>query len=130
MRAFSLDVVGAAHPNKSGPSRRFEIEICRAGEPIELRLEPKNPADPNAVAVHSCRGIQIGYLRAERAPLIGGRIRAGMEVQAIYQHRAEYGAVIRVAFDGEAPTLDGVPTEPHKAPIEPDFYPDEIYPDD
>ena len=85
LTALSLAVVGADHPNKRGPGRRFEIEICAPGEPVELILEPNNPADPRAVAVFSVRGVQIGYLSAERCGWIGGMIRIGREPRAIFQ---------------------------------------------
>ncbi|MCG7348200.1 HIRAN domain-containing protein [Sphingomonas sp. ACRSK] len=134
MRALSLAVVGAAHPNKRGPTRRFELQICRPGEPVELVPEPKNPKDENAIAVFSCRGIQLGYLTAERAPFIGGLMKAGHEVQCIFQELTDYGGVIRAAFDGEVPVLP--PTrEPQPKPgtqeadPEPDWYPDEEWPD-
>jgi hypothetical protein len=101
----SLAVVGTQFDNKKGPTRRFEIELCRPGEPIELRPEPKNPADEHAVAVYSIRGLQIGYIKAERAAWIGGMIRQGREMAAIFQESTSWGAVVRVAFDGEVPTL-------------------------
>lgn len=123
---LSLAVVGADHPNKRGPTRRFELAMCHRGEPVELRPEPKNPADPNAIAVYSCRGIQLGYLTAERAPRIGQIIRQGTEVTPVFQDKTQAGAVIRVAFDGELPTLP----EPQKAAEpEPDWYPDEVWDD-
>lgn len=50
MKQMSLHVVGANHPNADGGNRRFEILLCVPGEPIELIPEPKNPADPNAIA--------------------------------------------------------------------------------
>ena len=128
--ALSIAVVGADHPNKRGPSRIFELQLCRPGEIIELRREPKNPADPRAVAVYSARGIQIGYIPAERAQWIGSMIDQGREVAAVFQMRTGYGAAIRVAFDGDVPTIDGLPTESAKPPPEPDFWPDYIPPDD
>lgn len=103
--SLSLSVVGADFPNKRGPTRRFEIALCRPGDPIELRPEPKNPADPLAVAVYSERGVQLGYLTAERCGRIGQLIREGREVRAVFQRAASYGAVIRIAFDGEEPVL-------------------------
>lgn len=103
--ALTLAVVGADYPNKRGPSRRFELQICQPGEPVELRPEPNNPADPRAIAVYSCRGIQIGYLTAERAGRIGQLIHQGLEIIAIFQEHARFGAYIRVSFDGETPTL-------------------------
>ncbi|TYC93022.1 HIRAN domain-containing protein [Novosphingobium sp. BW1] len=102
---LSLAVVGADYPNKTGPSRRFEIALCGPGEPVELRLEPENPADPRAVAVYSDRGVQLGYLTADRAPWIGAMLSRGRVITAIFQEQARYGAVVRVAFDGEAPEL-------------------------
>jgi hypothetical protein len=72
-RALSLAIVGIDYPNKRGPGRRVELEICQPGEPIELRPEPNNQFDEHAVAVFSCRGIQLDYLAANsavsRAPL-------------------------------------------------------------
>lgn len=102
------------------------MAACKPGEPIELRPEPKNPADPHAVAIYSARGIQLGYLTAERAPRIGAMIRQGREVAAIFQEQTEFGGAIRVAFDGDLPTLP--PVRPKPEP-EPDFWPDEEWPD-
>lgn len=105
MRALSLAVVGADYPNKRGPGRRFEIEICRPGDAVQLVPEPKNPKDPRAIMVMSERGVQLGYVTAERAPWIGGMIANGREIAAVFQEKASYGAVIRVAFDGAEPVL-------------------------
>lgn len=109
-RQLSLHVVGVAFPNKDGGNRRFEALLCAPGEPVSLVLEPKNPADPHAVAVFSVRNVQIGYLSADRAAWIGGLIRHGAEVQAIFQEATHIGAAIRVGLHGELPTL------PHRKP--------------
>lgn len=135
-RTLSLAIVGIVHPNKRGPTRRFELTAMHPGEPVELALEPKNPADPNAVMVLSARGIQLGYITAERAPWIGGMIRAGRELRAIYQGLDQHCGWIRVAFDGEEPMLPPGAEDRASAPRpEPnrggaDFYPDYIPPDD
>jgi hypothetical protein len=134
---MSLEVVGVqfANADKSKSNRRFEILLCKPGDAIELRPEPKNKADPHAIAVFSERGVQIGYLGAERAPRIRQIILEGREVHAVFQAAVERGAWIRVAFDGEAPTLPA-PQLPRAKEIEqlsdsdPDFYPDEVWPDD
>ena len=63
-RELSLAVVGISHPNANGSNRRFEAMLCVPGESVELRPEPKNKHDSNAVAVFSARGVQIGYLTA------------------------------------------------------------------
>ena len=108
MRALSLAVVGADHPNKRGPTRRFEIALCKPGEPVELRREPNNPADPRAIAVYSEREVKMGYLTAERAPMIGSAMLAGRELQAVFQEHARWGAVIRLAMDGASLALPEV----------------------
>ena len=128
MRQSSLVIVGIDYPNKRGPGRRFELEICRPGEPIELRREPNNQFDEHAIAVFSCRGIQIGYLASERAVFIGTLWRQGHETRAIFQALEAKVGWLRVAFDGEEPAL---PPEPKATPMIDDsgFWPDPIYDD-
>jgi hypothetical protein len=128
---LSLAVVGADFPNKRGPGRRFEIALCAPGEIVELRPEPKNKADPSAVAVYSCRGVQMGYLTAERCGRIGALIRQGREVQVVFQQSTRAGAVIRVAFDGDEPTLPSpaVPAHSEHQQQDQDFWPDPEWPD-
>ena len=125
MDEMTLAVVGIDFPNedKARSNRRFELLASARGEPVSLRPEPRNRHDPNAVAVFSARDVQVGYLSAERAPLIGGRIRRGEEVQAVFQGIAGSVAYIRVRFGGGAPTLPPVVEDPPQ-PIEDDFYPD------
>jgi hypothetical protein len=132
--SISLAVVGAQFPNADGSNRRFEILLCKPGEPVELHPEPRNKFDPHAIAVLSCRGVQLGYLSAERAPRIGALL-GEREVQAVFQRAAEFGAWIRVAFDGEVPVM----TEAMLVQVEEldpasmanvGFYSDEVWPDD
>ena len=105
MVELSLAVVGIDFPNRDGSNRRFELLQCNPGDLVSLRPEPRNPHDRFAVAVLSMRGHQLGYLTAERAPWIGGRLRAGEEVAAIFQGVSGSAAYIRVAFGGGTPTL-------------------------
>ncbi|KFG90758.1 hypothetical protein BV98_001470 [Sphingobium herbicidovorans NBRC 16415] len=134
MKRLSLAVVGADHPNKKGPTRRFEIALCLPGEPVHLVPEPKNPVDPQAVAVYSDRHIQIGYIRAERAQLIGSALSRG-GVSAIFQEKAQWGAIVRAHLDGTEPVLPE-PNDsrafdwPPPGSEDADWWPDEIYPDD
>lgn len=135
--ALTLAVVGVRHPNsdKSKSNRAFEILLCTPGDPVELRPEPRNRHDPHAVAVFSSRGIQIGYLTAERCGRIGGLIREGREVRAVFQEGADFGAWIRVAFDGAEPLLPlkrpGLrPARDTAADPSAEFYPDEEWPDE
>lgn len=122
---ITLPIVGTRHPNKRGPTRLFELNICRPGEPIELRPEPRNPFDEHAVAVFSCRGVRLGYIPAMRAVRIAALIRSGADIVAVFQGQTEFGGLIRIAFDGSTPDLPPYfPEEP-----EPDWWPDEIPPD-
>lgn len=123
---ITLPIVGVDFPNKSGPARRFGIELLQPGDPVELRAEPKNPYDENAVAVFSAADIQLGYLPANRAPYVGQQIRRG-EVKAIFQGAGGRGYFVRIAFGGEDPVL---PPKPDASDEPADWYPDKIYPDD
>lgn len=124
-RELSLFVVGLdyANPDKAKSSRRFEMRLCSPGEPVELRPEPKNKADENAVAVFSARGIQLGYLPADRAPWIGGKIKQGEEHEAVFQEEGVTAAVIRIRFGGGKPTLPKKRRRP-APPAYDDFVPD------
>jgi hypothetical protein len=135
-RDLSLAVVGIIYPNKDGSNRQFEVAMCTPGEPVALVPEPTNKADPAAVAVFSARGIQIGYLSAERCVWIGGKIRQGQEIRAIFQQGSAHGAVIRANLDGADPVLPAAraigengsgarPPDPESG-----FWPDDIPPDD
>jgi hypothetical protein len=111
MRELSLAVVGLDFPNRDRSNRRFEVALCRPGDPVTLRPEPRNPVDPRAVAVLSERGIQLGYLTAERCGLIGKRLNAGEAYEAVFQEAGRYQAAIRVRFGGGAPALPERRTE-------------------
>jgi hypothetical protein len=126
MCQVSLAIVGIDYQNKRGPARRFDLEICVPGEVIELRPEPRNPYDEHAIAVFSCRGVQLGYLKSERAVWIGTLWRQGHETRAIFQGMTPTVGWIRVAFDGEKPVLPPAPPRVEES----DFYPDEVWPDE
>ena len=131
-RQLSLAVVGANFPNKRGPTRRFEIALCPPGEPVELVPEPKNKADEHAIMVLSCRGVQMGYVTAERAPWIGGLMRDGHELTAIFQEATGFGAVVRLGIDCEPRLPPARPTAPEPGDSqlpEREFWPDEEWPD-
>lgn len=107
MREVSLAVVGLDFPNedRSKSNRRFEVALCAPGEEVQLVPEPKNKHDRRAVAVFSCRGIQLGYLTAERCGWIGGRLANGEEYVAVFQEARASAAIIRVRFGGGHPTI-------------------------
>jgi len=66
-----FSIVGEAQTNRDGSDRQKIIAHCKAGQAVRLRREPKNPHDPNAVAVVTTKGGQIGYLsRADAASVV------------------------------------------------------------
>lgn len=130
MDELTCNVVGIDFPNadKSKSNRRMELMLCAPGEPVDLRREPKNPHDTNAVAVFSQRGVQMGYLSAERASLIGRRMQEEEHV-AIFQALVGSYGYVRIRFGGGAPTLPDpegpTPSPPRPASFDPDaFFPD------
>jgi len=109
---FSLPICGERYDNADGSSRQEELRLCSPGELITLMREPDNPHDHMAVAVYSCRGVQVGYLNRERASWIGSKMDRGYLVAAIV-HRvkgihlpgATLGLVLRMSTDGDEPEL-------------------------
>lgn len=138
MNELSLAIVGIDYPNddKSKSNRRMELLLTVPGEPVDLRLEPKNVHDENAISVFSIRGVKVGYLSAERAPWISKRMQSE-EFVAVFQALQGNIAYLRIRFGGDKPTLPppalplAIPAQPRplraKRPvIDPDaFYPDE-----
>ncbi|WP_341207261.1 HIRAN domain-containing protein [uncultured Sphingomonas sp.] len=133
MKELTLAIVGIDHLNedKARTNRRSELLLLTPGVEMELRLEPRNRADPHAVAVHSPSGLQVGYLTAERAPWIGAKIRNGEIVVAIFQGLVGGAGYLRVAFGGGKPTLpvvrpdaDAVDQQYTAAANETGFWPD------
>lgn len=128
---ITLPIVGIQFPNARGMARRFAVDLHRPGDPVELRPEPTNPADPNAIAVYSVEGVQMGYLPAERAPYVGMMMGRG-GVAAIFQGANDFGAFVRIGFD-EMPTLPKLPhvrQEPEeRQEAEQEWWPDPEWPD-
>jgi hypothetical protein len=59
--------VGERFNNADGSSRQHELARCKPGEALNLRREPGNPRDSRAIAVYSCRAVQLGYLSRAHA---------------------------------------------------------------
>ena len=141
MQELTLAVVGLDFPNADGSNRRSEAMMTLPGEPVQLVPEPKNSHDSNAVAVIGPHGVQLGYVNAERAPYIGGRMNRGEDVAAIFQGIDGGSVFIRVRFGGGAPTLPPVSSKPpaparqarpsqRSEPYDPHaFYPDDEGPE-
>jgi len=109
---FSLPARGERFDNEDGTSRQEELARCRPGEPVRLVRQPENPHDPAAVAIISARGVQLGYIPADRAVWIGSKIDRGYDVRAIVERvkgshlpGAVLGLVIRINMEGDGPEL-------------------------
>jgi hypothetical protein len=138
MDELSLVIVGIDYPNddKSKSNRRMELMLTAPGNPIELRFDPKNAYDENAIAVFSSNGIQVGHLSAERAPWIGKRMQSE-EFSAIFQALDGPVAYLRIRFGGGQPRLPlpapppAIPRPPRpKRVTPPAMDPDAFYPDE
>lgn len=126
---LSIACVGARYENprrKGQPtgSREMEIRFAERGTPVELRAEPNNPADQNAIAVYSREGVQMGYVSADRTLIIRRAWEEGREVVALFQDRTSWGAWIRVGFDREPTLPPPVPEKPRPRQVG-DFFADE-----
>lgn len=74
-------------------------------------------------------GMQMGYVTAERAPMVSRWLAEGRGVDAIFQKPAAYGAVIRVGLDGEVPALpieaEAIVDDTRAPSDDSDFWPDD-----
>lgn len=71
-------------------------------------------------------GVQLGYVRSERAAWLAPQLDRGEAITAIFQEQTDYGCAVRIAFGGEYPVL---PPARDVADPEPDWWPDEEWPD-
>jgi hypothetical protein len=133
LKHLTLACVGADYQNQRGPDRRFEIALCKRGDPVTLQHEPKNKADGNAIMVLSERGVCMGYVSADRTSIIHKAWRRKQVVRAAFQHGEKWGAWIRVGIDCEPDlpvAFDPPVTFPEsQADADPGYWPDEEYDD-
>ena len=66
-KRFYSKIAGASHKNADGTYRRPAIAKCKPLDKLELKHEPDNPFDSNAIAVISPSGKQMGYLDSRLA---------------------------------------------------------------
>ena len=64
-------------------SEALESEDVGPGRPLELRRDPDNPHDANAIAVHAPGGPQVGWVPRELAEQLAPELDAGREVSAV-----------------------------------------------
>ena len=106
----TLNVVGDSFCNANGGQRQVEISFCHAGEAVGLRRARGSHRGMKAVAVISCRGVQVGNLKAEDARWVDERMEYGTPMPAIIERinggtpdRPSLGLTIRLNIDGITP---------------------------
>jgi hypothetical protein len=77
-----LRVAGVAGAG-SHHAEALESEEVAPGRPLELRRDPANPHDANAIAVHARGGMQVGWVPRELAEELAPELDAGHEVSAV-----------------------------------------------
>jgi HIRAN domain-containing protein len=60
-------VVGVTKKNSDGQDRQDIVAGLDEGDWLSLVREPENPRDPNAIAVRTTNGDQVGYLSRDKA---------------------------------------------------------------
>lgn len=113
---FSLPACGETYDNEDGSSRQDEIARLEPGDLLFLVREPENPHDPLAVAIHSERGVCVGYIRSVHAGWIGSKIDRGYTALAIVERvrgrnlkDSPVGLVLRLNLEGDEPELPDDP---------------------
>lgn len=66
-KSFYSKIAGTTHRNRDGTYRKPAIAKCEEGERLSLVHEPDNPVDPNAIAICTEDGFQLGYIEARLA---------------------------------------------------------------
>jgi HIRAN domain len=76
LAARGLHVVGVAGAGRHH-AEALASDAVAPGRPLELRRDPGNPHDPNAIAVHAVRGEQVGWVPRELAAELAPELDAG-----------------------------------------------------
>jgi hypothetical protein len=82
LAARGLHVVGVAGAGRHH-SEALASDAVALGRPLELRRDPDNPHDPNAIAVHAVRGGQVGWVPRELASELAPELDAGRPWSAL-----------------------------------------------
>lgn len=102
-------IVGVTHSNDDGSSRQKILkrmkETAQKGDLLELRREPDNPHDKNAIAVYNKDGEQLGYINRETAEEFAQYMDSGERVTAevdkiIGGDEHYYGCIIDISARG------------------------------
>ncbi len=103
----------------SGISFRQEAAAhVQIGEQVIVRRQPENPHDPNAIAIYTLQGQQLGYIPAKVAARISGEWLQGT-VTEVY-HGKTIGLRVKIVQNKEHANMETIlvpcDTEPQTAP--------------
>ncbi len=76
LTALGLHVAAVAGAGRHH-AEAIESDAVAPGRPLELRRDPENTHDPNAIAVHSGDGEQVGWVPRELAEELAPKLDAG-----------------------------------------------------
>jgi hypothetical protein len=82
LAARGLRVAGVAGAGRHHADA-LESDSAAPGRPLELRRDPANEHDPNAIAVHAADGLQVGWVPRELAAEIAPQLEAGRPWSAV-----------------------------------------------
>ncbi|MEG3167910.1 hypothetical protein U1737_06840 [Sphingomonas sp. LB3N6] len=115
---LTTSIVGIDFPKRGQVEEQqaHGVHALRPGGHRRATPRAENPFDENAIGIWSERNVQLGYVSAERVPLIGKETGED-EVTAVFQAMHGSGTYIRIWFGGGLPTLpDPVPDVPRREP--------------
>lgn len=113
-QTFIVRLRGSSHINSNGTSRQELVAECRPRDQLQLKAEPDNPHDRNAVAVFDRHNRQLGYLpsdaRDASSILRGEKVTAHVEKaiggprwwHRLFGIKRHYGLLIRL----DKPSID------------------------
>ena len=82
LAARGLQVAGVAGAGRHHADA-LQAEEVAPGRALELRRDPGNEHDPNAIAVHAPGGEQVGWVPREVAAELAGELDAGRPISAV-----------------------------------------------
>lgn len=88
--------------------RQDTIKALSVGQPLNLRREPENPYDCNAIAIETTGGAMVGYLSRKNARWVSRVIDEGNELSArvaclFYGDADGNGIEVQIHVDGVPP---------------------------
>jgi len=83
LAARGLRVAGVAGASRHHGEALAVEDSAKPGEPLELRRDPGNEHDPNAIAVHARGGEQLGWVPREIAAELAPELDAGRPWSAL-----------------------------------------------